>query len=399
MIHFQALTQRLYEYQYSFDAAGNRSQMKYYDGSTTQTTYYPVYNEANQLTQRSIGGQAIHYSYDNNGNMTDEHVHDPNFNSLRIFSWNRDNRMTTAENIVDDTVAAYTYDALGRRIMRWDPYVDIKTVYYYDGLSVIAEKQKIGSGSWDWQRIFSVGPGVIGNIFRISEKSGSNWVDIYYHYDAIGNVALRTNSSGIVEAIDQEAYGNVKVGAQSGYHLTTKEYDSISELYYFNARWYDNNIGHFNSKDPLPNIKPYLFCINNPNLYIDPNGLEDTLTMCRTSSSKELIFDTGWYFFKRIIKWDISSIDGGAESVYCFCHLIARNWRNIYARLLTWKITTETICNLGGECENRVVRSNDERYEHKRLERYIDVPMQHPMRTVVLGIKGEGGCLCFMPSD
>jgi len=28
-----SLTQRLYEYQYQFDAAGNRTQMKYFDGS------------------------------------------------------------------------------------------------------------------------------------------------------------------------------------------------------------------------------------------------------------------------------------------------------------------------------------------------------------------------------
>jgi|GEM_PF-6082996 len=250
--------------------------MKYFDGSSTNTTSY-TYNNGNQLTQRSVGGHTVYYDYDDNGNMEVEYVYDPNYDSRRIFSWNADNRMTVAENIVDDTVAEYTYDAMGRRIMRWDPYENIKTMYYYDGLTVIAEKQKVGSGSWDWQRIFTVGPGVIGNIFRISTKSGGNWVDAYYHYDAIGNVALRTNSGGsVVESIDQEAYGNVKIGAQSGYHLTTKEYDSIPELYYFWARWYDPEIRRFISQSTFPSYieHQYNYVKNKPLKYIDPSGLQ-----------------------------------------------------------------------------------------------------------------------------
>ena len=166
--------------------------------------------------------------------------------------------------------------------MRHDVANDTYTLYYYDGLTVIAEKEKVGSGSWNWKRIYTVGPGVIGQICRISEWSGSAWTDTYYHYDAIGNVALRTSSSGnVIEAIDQEAYGNVKIGTQTGYHLTTKEYDADASLYYFYYRWYEAKAGIFTRVDPFyksniyyePNShKYYVYCDNNPVKKIDPDG-------------------------------------------------------------------------------------------------------------------------------
>ena len=267
----QAETSRLYEYQYEFDNAGNRTKMKYYDGSITTTTNYH-YNDANQMWLR-CKTYDYYYTYDENGNLTQEDIEgDP----LRQFTWNDDNRMTYVDNLEDSEGAGYTYDAMGRRIMRMDSSTNTYTMYYYDGLTVIAEKEQIGLGSWNWKRIFTNGPGVIGNIFRISTWNGSSWVDTYYHYDAIGNVAMTSNSSGgLVSAIDQEAYGNVKTGSQSGYHLTTKEYDSIGELYYFWQRWYDPMLGEFLSRSPLPIFieDPYTFSYSNPMRYIDLLGL------------------------------------------------------------------------------------------------------------------------------
>jgi RHS repeat-associated protein len=148
-------------------------------------------------------------------------------------------------------------------------------MYYYDGLTVIAEKEQIGLVSWSWKRIFTNGPGVIGNIFRISTWNGSSWSDAYYHYDAIGNVVMKsTSSGGPFSTFDQEAYGNVKIGSQSGYHLTTKEYDSSPELYYFWQRWYDPIVGRFISYDIIDSINRYKFCLNNPSNNVDSDGLK-----------------------------------------------------------------------------------------------------------------------------
>ncbi len=265
---------RLYEYQYAFDAAGNRTQMKYFDGTSTATTTY-IHNDGNQLTQSSTGGPCRYFDYDDNGNMI---LESDEGGPVRSFDWNEDDRLIEVEK--NSSTVQYTYDAMGRRIRRYDPDLDLVTLYYYEGLTVIAEKVSEDQGDYKWRRIFTVAPGVIGQILRISEKIDKEWESLYLHYDAIGNVALQTASDGSpVQPFDQEAYGNVRLGSQSGYHLTTKEYDSSADLYYFWQRWYDNEIGIF-----ISTTKVYAFLehkynafLNNPQKHIDVSGLYPTM--------------------------------------------------------------------------------------------------------------------------
>jgi RHS repeat-associated protein len=125
--------------------------------------------------------------------------------------------------------------------------------------------------------------------------------DTWYHFDHLGNVANLSDSSGDeTEEFAQDAFGNVLsstttgawASSVSGRHLTTKEYDGASEMYYFYQRWYDPEVGRFISKDPVmspilaskldPSVvpcdiirqyaNPYLYCLNNPINYVDTSG-------------------------------------------------------------------------------------------------------------------------------
>jgi RHS repeat-associated protein len=78
---------------------------------------------------------------------------------------------------------------------------------------------------------------------------------------------------------------------KSGYHLTTKEYDTDISLYYFWSRWYDPEIGRFTTVDPLFKrtealsewlqragltkefVNRYGFCLNDPVNKSDETGL------------------------------------------------------------------------------------------------------------------------------
>ena len=81
--------------------------------------------------------------------------------------------------------------------------------------------------------------------------------------DAFGNVLQKGTSTG---------YGSQHGTDPQPYHLTTKEYDATTGLYYFAARWYDPTTGRFISRDPLRELIAYCFCRNNPMTHIDVSG-------------------------------------------------------------------------------------------------------------------------------
>jgi len=57
------------------------------------------------------------------------------------------------------------------------------------------------------------------------------------------------------------------------FSFTGKELDE--ELYYFNARYYDPNLGRFTSVDPVKDNLPYVYVNNNPMNFIDPTGMDE----------------------------------------------------------------------------------------------------------------------------
>jgi RHS repeat-associated protein len=91
-----------------------------------------------------------------------------------------------------------------------------------------------------------------------------------YYDGVIDSVAVwdKTLSSAEVAALYDTA-------DKSGYHLTTKEYDTDIGLYYFFNRWYDPTVGRFTTRSPLPAYAehPYTYCRNNPANAVDPLGL------------------------------------------------------------------------------------------------------------------------------
>ncbi len=273
---------------YSYDARGRLST---FDHSLGNKTFTFGHNNDNTLSSVLYPNYITNaYTYDTLYRPGSINVYfESDYNNpfyLMEYDYDANGNRTTAAwpsgqgaGLPYDYTKHYTYDAMGRRLMKYLPATNMSTLYLYEGLTTIAEKEKVGSGSWRWKRVFTVSPGVIGQIQRVSDNTGSSWAGKYFHYDAIGNVALHTASDGSpVQAFDQDAYGNVRLGSQSGYHLTTKEFDPSADLYYFWQRWYDPGIGRFLSKAPYPkHIKhPYGCAANNPVYYIDSDGAQPT---------------------------------------------------------------------------------------------------------------------------
>ena len=66
---------------------------------------------------------------------------------------------------------------------------------------------------------------------------------------------------------------------ENTYQFTGKGYDEVTGLYYFNARWYDKDVGRFISEDPLwgnifdpQSLNRFMYGRGNPYKYTDRTG-------------------------------------------------------------------------------------------------------------------------------
>ena len=100
-------------------------------------------------------------------------------------------------------------------------------------------------------------------------------------YDHIGNAIAESNTSGaITDFHQQDAWGRPVLTSYSGgwadnsLHQTTKNWDDGSEMYYFNARWYQAGEGLFMGEAPRDRAMehPYGYAENNPISKYDFNG-------------------------------------------------------------------------------------------------------------------------------
>jgi len=101
----------------------------------------------------------------------------------------------------------------------------------------------------------------------------------FYHTDHLGSTVAVTDRVGNTVWDGEYTPFGKQVG-QTGVlkraaKFTGKDLDEDIGLYYFNARWYDQEIGRFISEDPIydpnnPNL--YAYCANNPLKFTDLSG-------------------------------------------------------------------------------------------------------------------------------
>lgn len=107
----------------------------------------------------------------------------------------------------------------------------------------------------------------------------------YYITNAQGDVIRLTNTNGETAARYQyDPYGNIIDSAGSHVDINPLRYrgyyyDSETNLYYLQSRYYDPNIGRFINADEYPSTgqgllgnNMFAYCLNNPANFIDPEG-------------------------------------------------------------------------------------------------------------------------------
>jgi RHS repeat-associated protein len=199
----------------------------------------------------------VSYTYDNNGNLTN--------NGERDYSWNIINQIESSGDM------SFSYDHSGQRVKSVNSSSGEETIYINPYLE-IRDGELIYYLYAGGQRVASI------------KDYGTPEQEItYFHQDHLGGIALATDEEGVVVQVnDYYPFGSSLLTSQLtstevNHSFTDKEYEEDLGLYYFEARWMDTNTGRFVSPDPLDGMT-YTYAANNPLIIIDPTGLYEVET-------------------------------------------------------------------------------------------------------------------------
>ncbi len=104
----------------------------------------------------------------------------------------------------------------------------------------------------------------------------------WYLADRLGSVRQQVQTDGtILNEINYDSFGNIlnETDPAEGdrFKYTGREYDDLTGLYYYRARWYDATTGKFLSEDPLgfaaEDYNQTRYVMNGPTNWIAPSGL------------------------------------------------------------------------------------------------------------------------------
>jgi RHS repeat-associated protein len=246
------------------------------EGSTPSSR---MFNSQNQTSTVS-GGTAP--TYDNNGNTISDNG--------QTFVYDAWNRLVTALS-GSTTVAAYTYNALGRRISETYSGTSTTNYLYYSPQWQVIEERQNGTGTNNVSQQYVWGAAYIDQmISRDTYTSGSISSTLFVLQDANWNVTALTDSSGnVVERYLYDPYGDVTVlnaswvpvsGNVSAfgwrYYHQGGRLDPVTGWYDFRNRDYIPSEGRWSERDPMGfgggSANIYVYLSDSPGHFNDPYG-------------------------------------------------------------------------------------------------------------------------------
>ncbi|HLD35531.1 MAG TPA: DUF6531 domain-containing protein, partial [Planctomycetota bacterium] len=249
--------------EFDLDGIGNRTQVRTQNAELI-TQDYSV-NNLNQYTQISGTGLA----YDLNGNLKDD--------GTNLYYFDYLNRLAEVKRKSDNvSIVVFAYDALGRRIQKFNN-LQAATLNYYSDRGIVIEERD-GNDAL-------IATYVNGNGILTMEKNSQTY---YSHANTMGSVyAVTDNSGDVVERYKYAGYGKPTILAPDGVTerqasaigntrlFMGKEYDLEIEKYCYGARCYNPTLGRFlqvvESTEELPDTNPE-YGENNPENNTETSG-------------------------------------------------------------------------------------------------------------------------------
>jgi RHS repeat-associated protein len=188
-------------------------------------------------------------------------------------------------------VSEYFYDNAGNRFIKKD--ADGTTVYLRHGQIAVAMDIEVNAvQTTDKGKInrYVLSGDLLAGRVTVTVKADNSKVTAksWYHLDHLNSTKVVTSATATVEVrYVYRAFGEqlkrldasgAPTDDKAKFSYGGKELDDETNLYYFNARYYDATTGRFINVDPVQDGSNwYVYCRNNPLKLIDPTGLADIM--------------------------------------------------------------------------------------------------------------------------
>jgi RHS repeat-associated protein len=270
---------RAYNEAYSYDAAGNMTQLRHAAGATAWKRLYTFVPGNDRLDQVSVGGTSFAYQYDACGNMMAE-------STSRHFEWDHAGRMkryrTQPAAGPASVDAFYLYDATGQRVKKLvrkgaaaESYVCINGLFEHNRQNGTANNILRVMDDHERVATIRVGPAFAGDGAAAKPVR-------YYLADHLGSSIVVCGDDGLmISGEEYSPFGETTFGsfARKRYRFAGKERDEESSLYYFGARYFASWLARWASCDPkgiADGLNLYVYAANNPLRFIDSTGRQSS---------------------------------------------------------------------------------------------------------------------------
>jgi RHS repeat-associated protein len=204
------------------------------------------------------------FTYDANGNMVNDSVH--------VFEYNDDDRMSRVLDQSENLVEEYLYDHGGSRKVKLSVISpELNKTTYYLGKEWIRVEYTNGTVE---DTLY-----VYGNNELLARKDASG-DKYYYHPDHLGSTVVTSKQDGsLEERVQYLPYGLPRQQSQEMYQYTSQEWQSDLGFYDYDARQYNPLLMRFMQADNVIQnpydpqfLNRYSYVRNNPVRYTDPAG-------------------------------------------------------------------------------------------------------------------------------
>jgi len=230
-------------------------------------------NTLTRITDHIAPSNSVAYEYDANFNQ----IAKTKAGVRTTFDFSIRDHLLRADELAG-TATSFDYNDLGLRTKKISESTGKETRYLYDDSAVLLEYDGDATGLPTTHK-YDYGY----ELLSLTQVDGANRESQFYLKDTLmSTVNLTDESGGLLHSYRYDAWGRIRnqVGTSENPRQFTGHYkDDETGLHYFGARYYDDEIGRFISQDPYlgqqtapPSLHRYLYALNNPLKYVDPDG-------------------------------------------------------------------------------------------------------------------------------